>query len=459
MKGYKCKGGTAFETKHTPQSKLNGKKRSGDGTVPYASLSYCTHWAGQGVKVKVDEIEGAEHRAILKDKTFTRLVIEYICLPSFLSTLPDSFKDVEYDVWEIDGTSKAERILCLNKKSIDLKTKNHTLVGRFNYTNLQKVGSDAKNHLFSLRFRGQKITFFSKKTGRITQELAVRCKFLEHVTASKDEPRDEFGQTELHRVCFEGDLDRVMELVDEDRGINAQDNNGWTPLLVAVSRGHLHVALFFLKLGETDHTIIAKDGTTILHLLARLDPQLVGEDRFDDVLNAAARLRLPVNSRGKAQETPLHEAVRHGKTKMIKWLILHNANINAADESGNTPLHRAIEMKHRAIVQILLQNGADKHILNNRGVSPLNAAGSVDQESMILIRDFRFAGFKAAALFDFDPVYEGDLAFKVKDVITNCVEDSDHPGWLFGELNGKKGFVPSDFVKRIPRPVAIPSKV
>ena len=73
MDNFVCSGGIAYETKNTAQNKLRGRKRGGDGTVPYASLSYCTHWKKE-IDVVVEELEGAEHREILKDKTFTRLV-------------------------------------------------------------------------------------------------------------------------------------------------------------------------------------------------------------------------------------------------------------------------------------------------------------------------------------------------------------------------------------------------
>lgn len=73
MSNYVCHGGIAYETNDTVQNKLRGKKRSGDGTVPYPSLSYCSHWSKE-IDVVVEELEGADHREILKDKTFTRLV-------------------------------------------------------------------------------------------------------------------------------------------------------------------------------------------------------------------------------------------------------------------------------------------------------------------------------------------------------------------------------------------------
>ena len=76
MENFVCSGGIAYETKNTSQNKLRGKKRGGDGTVPYASLSYCSHWKKE-IDVVIEELEGAEHREILKDKTFTRLVRKF----------------------------------------------------------------------------------------------------------------------------------------------------------------------------------------------------------------------------------------------------------------------------------------------------------------------------------------------------------------------------------------------
>jgi hypothetical protein len=86
---YKCEGGIGFETKDTRQNCLKGKKRSGDGTVPYASLAFCKHWNGQnGCKVKIAEVEGAEHRAILRNKTFTQLVCYHLYLSIYRSIYP-----------------------------------------------------------------------------------------------------------------------------------------------------------------------------------------------------------------------------------------------------------------------------------------------------------------------------------------------------------------------------------
>lgn len=74
LKGYTIKNGILSETKYKT-------KKSGDGTVPYWSLQHCRTWQGEGVKkcdVKVHEIEGAEHRAILNEAKFHKVLLEVI---------------------------------------------------------------------------------------------------------------------------------------------------------------------------------------------------------------------------------------------------------------------------------------------------------------------------------------------------------------------------------------------
>jgi len=53
-------------------------------------------------------------------------------------------------------------------------------------------------------------------------------------------------------------------------------------------------------------------------------------------------------------------------------------------------------------------------------------------------------GAKAKALFDFNPTEEGELAFKVGDIVTITKQDGE---WWDGEFNGKTGTLPSNYVQ------------
>ena len=69
-KGYTLKNGFLFEnaTRTYP---------SGDGTVPYWSLNYAKKWESPTCKVEIDEIPNAEHREILADSRFHKVLLDY----------------------------------------------------------------------------------------------------------------------------------------------------------------------------------------------------------------------------------------------------------------------------------------------------------------------------------------------------------------------------------------------
>ncbi|GBG32689.1 Phospholipid:diacylglycerol acyltransferase [Hondaea fermentalgiana] len=80
-RGIKLSHGVLYETRKTKQP--DGRRASGDGTVPYGVLKHPRRWANE-CNVAFTEIEGVEHRAILN---CTKL---HNALISFLIRLPPS---------------------------------------------------------------------------------------------------------------------------------------------------------------------------------------------------------------------------------------------------------------------------------------------------------------------------------------------------------------------------------
>lgn len=118
--------------------------------------------------------------------------------------------------------------------------------------------------------------------------------------------------------------------------------------------------------------------------------------------------------------------------------------------SGNTALHDATINGDREIIKVLLINGADRHLTNNGGKSPVTLALEKDPSLCSFVRDFQYAGFKCEALFDYPSIYVNDISFKKGDLITNCTEEAP-PGWLFGEINARRGLFPESYVKKLVR--------
>ena len=54
---------------------------------------------------------------------------------------------------------------------------------------------------------------------------------------------------------------------------------------------------------------------------------------------------------------------------------------------------------------------------------------------------------KVKALYDYEAQEGNELTFKEGDVITIVLDDNE--GWSTGELNGKKGMFPTNFVEKL----------
>lgn len=74
--------------------------------------------------------------------------------------------------------------------------------------------------------------------------------------------KDKKGYTPLHRAASIGSIPIIKLLVEKGKiNINAQDNDGWTSLHHALAEGHGDVAVLLVKLGA-DPNIVNNDGET-----------------------------------------------------------------------------------------------------------------------------------------------------------------------------------------------------
>ena len=80
---YEIKSGLILETEKSPQS-IGANEvvyRSGDGTVPYYSLQQSRKWKDV-CDLTIDELPQADHREILGDERFLKLLVDYVTEPS-----------------------------------------------------------------------------------------------------------------------------------------------------------------------------------------------------------------------------------------------------------------------------------------------------------------------------------------------------------------------------------------
>ncbi|KAL3684402.1 hypothetical protein R1sor_002424 [Riccia sorocarpa] len=190
--------------------------------------------------------------------------------------------------------------------------------------------------------------------------------------------RNEDGRSILHVAASNGQTEVVKLLshgVDPSAtGVNACDDEGWTPLQSASSGGKAAVVEALLAAGA-DVNLANSGGRTPLHYAASKGHI----DIAAMLISGGAKL----NKKDKVGCTALHRAASSGHSSMCELLIEEGANIDSTDVNGQTPMMMATICDNRQITLLLLRHGADVDIEDNEGYTVLGRANDDLRASLI----------------------------------------------------------------------------
>jgi len=181
--------------------------------------------------------------------------------------------------------------------------------------------------------------------------------------------RNDKGRTALHQASQRGHFDIIRLILDNNgANVDARDDDGSTPLLLAVSEAEALSGAELLLDHGADIEKQNNNGQTALHLVSqrgRLDFMQLLLDR-GAIVDA-----LDING-----FTPLHLAIAKMDRFAAELLLKYRANVYLRDDKGQTALHRASHRGDLLFMGILLTHGADVNALDNDGSTPLDLAVS-----------------------------------------------------------------------------------
>ena len=181
---------------------------------------------------------------------------------------------------------------------------------------------------------------------------------------------------EIHKATEKGDTKKVSAFLEAGVDPDLINENGATPLLLAIHRGNLKIAKLLIK-----HEANVNNSETVHPLFAA-----IGSGQLESV-SFLLKHGANVNVKAKNGDTPLHDIslldshiikmrkYSELKTTTVKYkeitslLIQYGAKVNAKNNKGQTPLHFA---KSAERAEILIKHGAKVNIKNNKGDTPLS---------------------------------------------------------------------------------------
>jgi ankyrin repeat protein len=186
---------------------------------------------------------------------------------------------------------------------------------------------------------------------------------------------------ELLQFAEKGDLASVQQFVKKGANIEAKDQSGSTPLMIAAGNADTAMVKFLLDRGASVDTRNTEGANVLMEaaqmgrvsivellLQKETDQRTLNEAIFRDIEYQPMIIRQESSELSNLSE----DADPFAKT--AKLLLDKGANINARNEEGATAMIEAAGFGRLAIVKMLLQRGGDLEARSNNGGTALHAA-------------------------------------------------------------------------------------
>lgn len=245
------------------------------------------------------------------------------------------------------------------------------------------------------------------KLGKLTKEDLTKL-----ITAYANiDAKNKFGMTPLH-IAADGGYNKIVELLlKENANINAlEDNNNYTPLMIAVEKNNPSLVQYFIDEGA-DLNLQDNEGNTALHIAFEngyneIADKLIAQKANQNILNSnkqtAEDIKKSKEQKSTTSKSPeLKTQIKEAASKffillnnsekipqlsdLVKFINANAFNINFKDTNDDTPLLIYVKKNEPKIVKLLIDAGADPTSKNKSGFTPLQIAEKNNFKDIIAI--------------------------------------------------------------------------
>ncbi len=172
---------------------------------------------------------------------------------------------------------------------------------------------------------------------------------------------------ELFHAAEAGDLSRVQQLLQEGADIDIVQN-GMTPLIVAIIKGHIPVANALMDAGANIKNSVGTNRVTPL--------MVASEYNYPDLVQRMLELGADPNANHIMNRQPIFFAAQNGHAEVVRLLLAAGASV----EHG---FFIAVIEGREEVVRVLLEAGASPNLLYNNTHSAVHIASDNGQASVV----------------------------------------------------------------------------
>jgi ankyrin repeat protein len=188
-------------------------------------------------------------------------------------------------------------------------------------------------------------------------------------------------------VYYEGALDynlmiaaskgysmEIGRLIKKGADIDAETDEGGTPLVFAISNNHSEIVKLLIKYGADLNKINTADETPLL---------IAVKNQNEEIAEALIRGGADIDFADRYNATSLHYASIYGYLQLVDLLLYYEASVDKKTVEGITPLAASIWAGNQDVADLLIQNGANMEARDNEGFTPFLIA-ALDGDTLLM---------------------------------------------------------------------------